>query len=188
MALLNNSVQINNIMLGFVENCSFDVGALSDLVGGWVTCIGLGNALTWPLGYVIIWVQVDKVQGCDEGQIALVILDLSDFVAWVPIILGTPMISHIVNVIKEKDMMPWANTWVAYLLAVQWATATIEDGKVAAWESDPSDYNELITTKDTKTIDTFSSHIIHARMRTAHTGERIDVMIQALHTEDGSLP
>ena len=32
-----------------------------------------------PLGYVVIWVQVDKVQGCDEDQIALVIPDLSNF-------------------------------------------------------------------------------------------------------------
>ena len=34
-----------------------------------------------PLGYIVIWVQVDGVHGYDEDQIALVILDLSDFVA-----------------------------------------------------------------------------------------------------------
>ena len=33
MALLDNGVQINTIMPGFVENCSLDVGPLSDLVG-----------------------------------------------------------------------------------------------------------------------------------------------------------
>ena len=189
---LNNSMQINAIMPGFVENHYFDVGPLSDLVGKWVACVGLGNALTWPLGYVSIWVQMDGVQGYDEDKIALVILDLSNFVAWVPIILGTPTISHIINVIKEKKIdtmaMPWANAWVAYLLAVQWATATIEDSKVAAGESNSSDYNEVVTTEDTETIDAFSSHIIHARMRTAHTGEGINMMTQALHAEDGSLP
>ena len=59
------------------------------------------------VGYVIIWIQVDRVQGYDEDQIALVILDLSNFVAWVPVILGTPTISHIVNVIKEEiDAFP----------------------------------------------------------------------------------
>ena len=77
---------------------------------------------------------------------------------------------------------------MAYLLAVQQATATIEDAKVVVGESDPSDYDEVITTKDTKTIDAFSSYIIHARMRTAHTGEGFNVMTQALCTEDGSLP
>ena len=33
MALLDNSMQANTIMPGFIENCSFDVGPLSDLVG-----------------------------------------------------------------------------------------------------------------------------------------------------------
>ena len=46
MALLYNGTQINTIMLSFVEAHSFDVGALSDLVGRYVTCVGLGNALT----------------------------------------------------------------------------------------------------------------------------------------------
>ena len=33
------------------------------------------------MGYVVMQVQVDEVQGYDEDQIALVILDLSDFAA-----------------------------------------------------------------------------------------------------------
>ena len=65
---------------------------------------------------------MDGVQGYDEDQIALVILDLSNFVVMVPIILGTLTISHVVNVINEKEIdtlaMPWANVWVVYLLAV----------------------------------------------------------------------
>ena len=84
--------------------------------------------------------------------------------------------------------MPWVNAQVAYLLAVQQATSTVEDGKVAAEESDPSGYDKIITTKDAETIHSFSSHVIHARMRTALTGEGINVMTQALCAEDGSLP
>ena len=89
MALLNNGAQINMITQSFVEEHSLDVGSLTDLVGRCVTCVGLGNALTLSLGYVIIWVLVDRVQGYDQDQIALVILDLSSFVVRVPVILGT---------------------------------------------------------------------------------------------------
>ena len=46
-----------------------------------------------PSGYVVIQVQVDRVQGYDEDQIALVIPDLSKFAAQIPVILGTPTIS-----------------------------------------------------------------------------------------------
>ena len=71
---------------------------------------------------MIIQVQVDGVQGYDEDQIALVILDFSDFAVQVPVILGTPTISHIINVIKEKEIdalvTPWVNTQVAHLLSV----------------------------------------------------------------------
>ena len=86
--------------------------------------------------------------------------------------------------IKEKEIdslaMPWVNTWVAYILAVQLATATLEDGKAVAGKSNPSEYDEIVTTKDTETIYAFLSHVIHARTRTAHTGEGINVMTQAL--------
>ena len=47
--------------------------------------LGLGNVLTQPLAYVMIWVQVDRVQGYDKDQIALVILDLSNFAVQVPV-------------------------------------------------------------------------------------------------------
>ena len=192
MALLNNGVQINTIMPNFVERHSLEVGPLSDLIGRWVACVGLGNALTWLIGYVIIQIEVDRVQGYDKDQIALVIPDLSNFLAQVPAIAGTPTISHVVSMIKEKEIdalaTPWVNAQVAYLLAVWWATATIEDGKVVAGKSNPSKYDEVVTTNDTETIDAFSSHDIHARMRTTHTREGINVMTQALCMEDGSLP
>ena len=90
--------------------------------------------------------------------------------------------------IKEKEIdalaMLWVNAQVAYLLAVQWATATMEDGDPN--ESHPSDYDETVTTKEAETIDAFSSHAI--KTKTAHWGEGINVTTQALCVEDGSLP
>ena len=64
----------------------------------------------------------------------------------------------------------------------------MEDDQVAARVLDLSEYEELVNTKDTETIDAFLSHIIHARMGTAYTGMRLSVMTQALSAEDGSLP
>ena len=61
-------------------------------MGSKVTCVGLGNAYTRLLGYVVIWFQVDRDRGYDEDQIALVIPDFSNFAARVPVILGMPTI------------------------------------------------------------------------------------------------
>ena len=90
MALLDNGAQINTIMPKYVSDHSLLVGSITSLLGAKDACMGLGNAYPRPLGYIVIWVQVDRVQGYDEDQIALVIPDLSNFAAWIPIILGTP--------------------------------------------------------------------------------------------------
>ena len=47
---------------------------------------------------------MDGVQGYGEDQIALVIWDESKFAEWVPVILGTPDINRVVNVMKEKEI------------------------------------------------------------------------------------
>ena len=92
MALLDNGVQVNTITLRYVKEHCLQVGPITDLMGSKVTCVGLGNAYTRLLGYVVIQVQVDGVQGYDEDQIALIIPDFSNFATRVPIILGTPTI------------------------------------------------------------------------------------------------
>ena len=67
-------------------------------------------------------VQVDRVQGYNEDQIALVIPDESRFAGWVPVILVTPVISCMVDVMKEREIdalvIPWVNARVAHLLSV----------------------------------------------------------------------
>ena len=92
MALLDNGVQVNTITLRYVKEHSLPVGPITDLMGSRVVYVGLGNAYTRPLGYVVIQVQVDRIWGYDEDQIALIIPDFSNFPIRVPRILGTPTI------------------------------------------------------------------------------------------------
>ena len=95
MALLDNGAQVNTITPRYIKEHSLPVGPITDLMGPKVACIGLGNAYTKPLGYVIIQVQVDGVQGYDEDQIdqiALIIPYFSNFAIRVPVIFGTPTI------------------------------------------------------------------------------------------------
>ena len=122
MALLDNGAQVNTIMPRYVQEHSLPVGPITDLMDSKVTCVGLGNSYTRLLGYVIVQVQVDGVRGYDEDQIALIIPDPSQFAKIVPVILGTPTIGQVVNVMKEAEMdalvMPWVNARVAHLLAM----------------------------------------------------------------------
>ena len=90
MALLDNAMQINTIMPSYVKSHSLKMGPITNLISGRVACIGLGNAYTQPLSYIIVKVQVNGVQGYNEDQIALVVPDLLNFMERIPIILGTP--------------------------------------------------------------------------------------------------
>ena len=54
MALLDNATQMNTIMPKYVSDHSLQVGLITNLLGANVACIGLGNAYTRPLGYILI--------------------------------------------------------------------------------------------------------------------------------------
>ena len=190
MALLDNGAQVNTITLRYVNKHSLQVGPITDLMGSKITCMGLGNAYTRLLGYVVIWVQVDGVQGYDEDQMALVILDLSNFATRVPVILGTPTIGRVVNVMREAEMdalaMPWANARAAHLLAVRRMTP-MEVGDSQEERYDTDDDNPLMYTQKAETLEPFSSHVIPIKTVKAYLRECINVMVQALHTQDGTL-
>ena len=191
MALLDNGAQVNTITPRYVNEHSLQVGPITDLMGSKVTCMALCNAYTRPLGYVVIWVQVDGVWGYNEDQIALVIPDFSNFATRVPVILGMPTIGCVVNVMREAEMdalaMPWANARAAHLLVVHRMTP-MEVGDDQEEKFDSNDDDPLMYTQKAETLEPFSSHIIPVKTGKAYLGERINVMVQAVQTQDGTLP
>ena len=83
--------------------------------------------------------------------------------------------------------MPWANAKVAHLLLVH-RMMTVEVGDGLKEESDPDGYDQLMYTQNVEIIESFSSHVIPGKAGRAYTGESINIMVQALQTEDHSLP
>ena len=91
---------------------------------------------------------------------------------------------------KEAEIdvlaMPWANATVAHLLSVcRMMAMKVGDGIVE--ESSPEGYDWVMFTQDVETIEAFSSHVVPVKMERATTGECVNIMVQALWTEDGSL-
>ena len=110
--------------------------------------------------------------------------------AQIPVILGIPTISCIINVMKETEIdalaMPWVNVRVAHHLSVHRMTAVMVGDKFTV---DPSsdDYGKVVFTQNVDTIEAFSSHVVQVRVERAHSSGHINVMTQALWAEDGSL-
>ena len=82
---------------------------------------------------------------------------------------------------------PWANARVAHLLAVcRMMPMEVSDGQEEKFDTNDSD--PLMYTQKEETLEPFSSHIIPVKTGKAYLGERINVMVQALQTQDGTLP
>ena len=125
-------------------------------------------------------VQVDGVWGYNEDQIALVIPDFSNFVTRVPIILGTPTIGQVINVMREAEMdalaTPWANASTAHLLAGQRMTPMeVENDQEEGYDTDED--NPLMYTQKVETLEPFSSHVIPIKTVKVYSGGRLALNI-----------
>ena len=78
-ALSDRGSTINAVTPEFVDVHSLDVGPLSNLSDGTLDINGFQGLFSWPLGYVIIRVQVEGVWGYNEDQVALVIPDSTGY-------------------------------------------------------------------------------------------------------------
>ena len=72
----------------------------------------LGSISVEPIRFVMMNVRVPCVQGYDEDQIAI-IMDDPGMSEWL-VILGTPTLYHVMEVIKESEIsklaVPWASS------------------------------------------------------------------------------
>ena len=82
---------------------------------------------------------------------------------------------------------PWANARVTHLLSVH-RMVPMEVGDGQKEEVGTNSYDQLMYTQNAEAIEPFSFHIVLVKARKVHMGECINVMVQALQTEDGSLP
>ena len=83
--------------------------------------------------------------------------------------------------------MPWVNARVAHLLLVcRMMPMEVGDGQEDIF--DINDNDQLMYTQKAETIEPFSSHIVPVKKGRAYVGEHVNVMIQALWAQDGSLP
>ena len=62
----------------------------------------------------------------------------------------------------------------------------VADGQEGKFDSNDDD--PLMYTQKAQTLEPFSSHVISVKTGKAYLGECINVMVQALQTQDGTLP
>ena len=118
--LLDDGSQINSIMLANAKAHDLVVGPLEELAGNLTghPIQGIRGVHTRAIGYVVFRVQIEGIPSYNEEKVTLVVNDESAFARKVPIILGTPMLHHVVNCMKESEMEEappkWENVHLGY--------------------------------------------------------------------------
>ena len=104
--LLDNGAQLNFITPAYAQERGMDIMSLDYLaqkIGGSILPIrGIGGISVEPIGFIMMNVKVPCVQEYDEDQIAIV-MDDPGMAEW-PVILGTPTIYRVMEVIKESEI------------------------------------------------------------------------------------
>ena len=83
-------------------------------------------------------------------------------------------------------VMLWANARVAHLLAVR-RMVPIEVGDTHEEGNDANQDGFVMYTQKVETLEPFSSHVIPMKMTEAYLGEWLNMMVQALYIQDGTL-
>ena len=108
LVLLDTGANVNVITPECVMALGLQMGPLKDLHEGGITIDQPFNYEGWPIGYVIMRVQIDGISGYDEDQVMLVAQSSAKFV---PIILGTPTTNWVIGTLKEREIDQLATLW-----------------------------------------------------------------------------
>ena len=193
--LLDNGAQLNFITPAYAQEQGMDIMSLDYLaqeIGGSVLLIrGIGGISVEPVGFIMMNVKVPCVQGYDEDQIAIV-MDDPGMSEW-PVILGTPTIYWVMEVIKESEIsklaVPWASSRVSWLMRdIQARLSQVVVNDVANKPISPLNVDEVVRVASKCTIPPFGHKAIHGKVNLILHGYKMNVMTHGLEKRSASLP
>ena len=124
----------------------------------------------------------------------LMVPDESEFGWRVPLVIGTCMIGHIINVIRESEIdhlsIPWATARMAQLLSCQKSTAVLTPGSAETQSEGASgglkevDVDELVTVMESVHLGLFQTEIIEGWVKLL-LGDTAHVMVTLLKVGEG---
>ena len=144
-----------------------------------------------PVGFVLVNVQVPCVKGYNEDQI-MIVLDnpnMNDC----PVILGTPTLFCVMQVIKEGEITklatPWATSHLSWLFGnLSACMAQLPLTNVANKAITPTSVSEVVRTSNKVQLPLFGHKIIHGKTGLTLQGFKMNVMTHGLEQRSPQLP
>ena len=193
--LLDNGAQLNFITPAYAQEWGMDIMSLDYLAeetGGSIPLIrGLGSISVEPVGFVMMNIKVPGVEGYDEDQIAIV-MDDPGMMEW-PVILGTPTLYRVMEVIKESEIsklaVPWASSRVSWLMRdVLAKLGQVVMNDIANKLITPLHVDEVVRVASKCTVPPFGHKAIHGKVNLILHGYKMNLMTHGLEKWSPSLP
>ena len=193
--LLDNGAQLNFITPACAQEWGMDIMSLDYLAqetGGSIPLIrGLGSISVEPIGFIMMNVKVPCVEGYDEDQIAIV-MDDPGMTEW-PVILGTPTLYRVMEVIKESEIsklaVPWASSRVSWLMRdilAKLSQVVVND--IANKPIAPLHVDEVVRVTSKCSVPPFGHKAIHGKVNLILRGYKMNVITHGLEKQSPSLP
>ena len=152
---------------------------------------GIGSISLEPAGFIMINVKVPCVQGYNKDQITIVMDDLG-MSEW-PVILGTPTLYCVMEVITESEIskltVPWASSQVSWLMRdVQAKLGQVVMNDIANKPISPLNVDEVVRVTSKCTVPPFGHKAIHGKVNLILHGYKMNVMTHGLEKQLPSLP
>ena len=193
--LLDNGSQLNFVTPTYAHERGMDILSLDTLtqeIGGQLPPIAvMGGGMIKPEGFVIMNVRVPCVRGYNEDQIAIVLEDpeMKDC----PVVLGTPTLFRVMEVIKESEIselaVPWANSRLSWLMrGVHAKMSRLQVKDVANKPIAPLSVDEVVRVTSKCMVPPFGHKVIHSRVGLVLQGYKMNVMTHGLEKRSPLLP
>ena len=193
--LFDNGSQLNFVTPTYAHERGMDILSLDTLareIGGQLPPIAvMGGGMIKPEGFVIMNVRVPCVKGYNEDQIAIVLEDpeMKDC----PVVLGTPTLFRVMEVIKESEIselaVPWANSRLSWLMrGVHAKMSRLQVKDVANKPIAPLSVDEVVRVTSKCMVPPFGHKVIHGRVGLVLQGYKMNVMTHGLEKRSPLLP
>ena len=193
--LLDNGSQLNFVTPTYAHERGMDILSLDTLaqeIGGQLPPIAImGGGMIKPEGFVIMNVRVPCVRGYNEDQITIVLEDpeMKDC----PVVLGTPTLFRVMEVIKESEIsklaVPWANSRLSWLMrGVHAKMSRLQVKDVANKPIAPLSVDEVVRVTSKCVVPPFGHKVIHGRVGLVLQGYKMNVMTHGLEKRSPLLP
>ena len=173
LVLLDMGANVNMITPECMATLGLLIDPLTDLHEGGITVDQPFNYEGWPIGYIIMGVQINGISGYDEDQVVLVAQSSAEFVHKVPIILGMPTTDWAIAILKESEIdevaTPWACIRKSTLLWVEAAQASVIRADVTTKPVDVMGYQEPMHLLVPEVVEPFKTLVVKAGTKITFT-------------------